>query len=199
MISRIWHSGTRRRLQDRLILRVGRELEYLAELYRSLKCRRLVEKLGKCGNRAHIVAPVTITAPEKIAIGDNAHIQKNAFIRAEAGLKIGDNTHISRNLVLYTINHNYEGVLLPYDNELICKPVEIGRNVWIGMNVCIAPGVTIGEGAIIGMGTVVSGDVPPFAIIGAAKWCILKYRDREHYQVLEENRQYGGVGGLPLK
>lgn len=199
MISRIWHSRIRRRLQERLLLRVGREVGYFIELYRNLECDRLVAKIGKCGKGVHINSPAIITAPEMIEVGNNVHIQENAFIRAEAGLKIGDNTHISRNLVLYTMNHDYEGNRLPYDEKLIRRPVQIGRNVWIGMNVCITPGTTIGEGAIIGMGTVVSGNVPAFAVVGTSKWRLLKYRDKEHYQALEEDRRYGGVGGLPLK
>ena len=66
------------------------------------------------------------------------------------------------------------------------------------MNVCIAPGTEIGEGAIIGMGSVVSGHVPPLAIVGSQKWRILDYRDKEHYEMLESKKAYGGRDGVPL-
>ena len=72
-------------------------------------------------------------------IENNVHIGENAFIRAEGGLFIGENTHVSRNLMLYTVNHNYKGKNVPYDETVIKKPVHIEKNVWIGMNVNILP------------------------------------------------------------
>ena len=118
-----------------------------------------------------------------------------AYIRAEGGLEIADNVHIARNLTLYTINHNYHGAALPYDHTYVAKPVVIERNVWIGVNVTIVPGITIGEGAIIGAGTVVAQDIPPLAIVGSQQARIIKYRDREHYIKLEQQKNYGGVSG----
>ena len=139
-----------------------------------------------------------ITSCENILIGNNVHIGNNAWIRAEGGLTIGDNTHISRNLVLYTINHCYDGCRLPYDEQLAKKPVVIGRNVWIGMNVCIVPGTKIGDGAVIGMGVVVSGEVPPLSIIGNQKWRILGFRNKDDYVRLDKSGKYGGPNGVPF-
>lgn len=150
---------------------------------------------GSCGRGVRIYGPLRLSAPQKIHLGDNVHINAGAFIRAEGGLKIGDNTHISRNLVLYTMNHDYQGQRLPYDEGKILKPVEIGRNVWIGMNVVIAPGVTIGDGAIIGMGSVVAQDVPALAVVGGQPVRVLKQRAADHYQALEQQGRYGGMSG----
>ena len=152
-----------------------------------------------CGKRTRIYGRFRVTGARNIYIGHNVHINDNAFIRAEGGLHIDDNVHISRNLVLYTMNHNYQGSVLPYDESKILKPVRIKRNVWIGMNVVIIPGITIGEGAIIGMGTVVSRDVPPLSIIGSPPVRELKIRNEEHYHQLEQNRKYGGMGGHPIE
>jgi maltose O-acetyltransferase len=150
---------------------------------------------GSCGVGVRIHGRLWVTAPERLYVGDNVHINANAFFRAEGGLYIGDNTHISRNLVVYTMNHNYEGECLPYDASRVLKPVRIGRNVWIGMNVVIAPGVTIGDGAIIGMGAVVAQDVPALAIVGSSPQRTLKTRDATHYESLEKARRYGGMSG----
>lgn len=136
-----------------------------------------------------------ISGIENLSIGENVHIGNNAFIRAEGGLIIGDNTHISRNLVLYSINHDYTGNVLPYDEKMIHKKVSIGRNVWIGMNVCIAPGTVIGDGCIIGMGTTVSGNISPMSIVASPKCVIIKERDRNHYNYLDEIKRYGGPNG----
>jgi len=43
--------------------------------------------------------------------------------------------------------------------------VVIGNRVWIGYRAILLPGITIGEGAVVGAGAVVTGDVPPFAIV----------------------------------
>lgn len=151
-----------------------------------------------CGTGVRLRGKLYVSAPQCVEIGNNVHVNENAFIRAEGGLVIGDNTHISRNLVIYTMNHNYEGDSLPYDERKILKPVTIGKNVWIGMNVVIVPGVIIGDGAIIGMGAIVSKDVSPLAIVGSAAIRELKYRDDEHYRRIESQSLYSGTGGFPL-
>jgi acetyltransferase-like isoleucine patch superfamily enzyme/2-polyprenyl-3-methyl-5-hydroxy-6-metoxy-1,4-benzoquinol methylase len=137
-----------------------------------------------------------ISDPSKVVIGKNVHIGNNAFIKSDGGLTIGDNTHISRNLTLYTVNHNYASDILPYNSEMIFKKVIIGKNVWIGMNVCITPGTIIGDGAIIGMGTVVSGYVPPLAIVGSQKWRILGERDKKHYHDILKRNRFAKENGL---
>ncbi|WP_262733120.1 acyltransferase [Gaetbulibacter sp. NE] len=136
-----------------------------------------------------------ISKPKKVIIGNNVHIGDNFYAKTDGGLIIGHNTHISRNVTLYTENHNYEGVALPYDHTSNYKPVIIGDNVWVGMNVSIMPGVTIGEGAIIGLGTVVNRDVKPYEVVGPALAQTIKLRDVDHYKLLNLKKAYGGVNG----
>ena len=150
---------------------------------------------GSCGKGVRIYGRFRVTSPQNLNLGDNVHINDNAFIRAEGGLIIGDHTHISRNVVIYTMNHEYEGNRLPYDERKVLKSVEIGRNVWIGMNVTIVPGVTIGDGSIIGMGTVVTQDVPPLAVIGNQPARLLKERDPAHYEALDQTGAHSGTSG----
>ncbi|HEY3503427.1 MAG TPA: CatB-related O-acetyltransferase [Actinocatenispora sp.] len=42
----------------------------------------------------------------------------------------------------------------------------IGNDVWLGHQVTVLPGVRIGDGAIVAAGAVVTGDVPPYTIVG---------------------------------
>ncbi|HEY8382360.1 MAG TPA: CatB-related O-acetyltransferase [Microvirga sp.] len=42
----------------------------------------------------------------------------------------------------------------------------VGNDVWIGQEATIMPGVTIGDGAIVAAKAVVTGDVPPYAVVG---------------------------------
>lgn len=173
-----------RRLQNRLINR------YLQ--------RHFERRMKHVGKGVYFNGISRITGLDQIEIEDNVHLGDNAFIRAEGGLFIGANTHFSRNLVLYTHNHDYQGEVLPYDNSFRYRKVTIGRNVWVGMNVVILPGATIGDGAIIGAGAVVSGTVAALAIVGAPPASVIKERDAEHYQRLENEGRYGGPNGVPL-
>ena len=162
------------------------------------RSRRLTATLGSVGRHVRLAPDLSITGGDRCRIEDNVQVGAGGFIRAEGGLFIGANTHISRNLVLYTMDHDYQGEVLPYDATQVAGPVHIGRNVWIGMNVCIAPGTTIGDGAIVGMGTVVFGEVPALSIIGSQRWRVIGERDADHYARLEAEGRYGGSGGRPL-
>lgn len=44
--------------------------------------------------------------------------------------------------------------------------IVVGNDVWIGYEAVILAGVTIGDGAVIGTRAVVTGDVPPYTIVG---------------------------------
>lgn len=44
--------------------------------------------------------------------------------------------------------------------------IAVGNDVWIGYEAVILAGVTIGDGAIIAARAVVTGDVPPYTIVG---------------------------------
>jgi len=119
-------------------------------------------------------------------IGDNSYIGPRCFFRCNGGLHIGEGVYFGPQVTIMTSNHNYDtGRTLPYDHENIPRPVTIGDYVWVGASVCIVPGVTIGEGAIIAMGAVVAKDVPPLALVGGNPAKVIKYRDREHYELLK--------------
>ena len=156
----------------------------------------LLDQMNSVGDGCRLVGHSQISAPHHVTLERNVHIGEHVHIRAEGGLFIGENTHISRNLLIYTLNHNYEGDCLPYDHTTILKGVTIERNVWIGMNVCIVPGSHIEEGAIIGMGAVVAGHIPKGAIAGGNPAKVLKYRDMERYERLLALKRYGGKDGI---
>nr|WP_225591084.1 CatB-related O-acetyltransferase [Pseudoxanthomonas sp. PXM03] len=52
----------------------------------------------------------------------------------------------------------------------------IGHDVWIGANCTLALGITIGSGAIIAANSTVTGNVPPYAIIGGNPAKIIRFR-----------------------
>ena len=184
-------------------MRVIQFIEYKFRRFK-LKCKKkynlifILSRLGSAGKGCFINGKIYITNKNKLFLGSNVHIGDNAYFKTDGEIHIGDNCHFSRNITIYSVNHNYQGKVLPYDNTNIKKKVVIGKNVWLGMNVNIIPGVEIGEGAIIGMGSTVTKDVPPLAIVGGNPAKVIKFRDKEHYDNLEANKQYGGSGGKPL-
>jgi acetyltransferase-like isoleucine patch superfamily enzyme len=158
----------------------------------------LVARLKRFGRGSTFGGSIRVIGPENVDIGNNVHIGRGAWIRGDGGLTIGDNTHISRNVVIYTANHNINGSRLPYDETLVCRTVSIGPNVWIGMNVCICPGSTIGEGAVVGLGTVVSGEIPPLAIVVGSKSRVVSSRDAADYEQKKRAGLFGGQAGHPV-
>jgi hypothetical protein len=54
--------------------------------------------------------------------------------------------------------------------------VHIGHDTWIGHGVVIMPGVRIGNGAVVGSNSVVTGDVPPYAIVAGAPARVIRRR-----------------------
>lgn len=155
-----------------------------------------VEKFKKFGKNSSVAENnFSITGYGNIELGENVHIDDNAFIQGDGGLTIGDNSHLGRNLVLHTLEKDHQGQRLPFDSNLIHKPVTIGKNVSIGMNVCIEPGTQIEDGCIIGNGAVVSGTIPALSIVSAPKATIIGQRDNEHYAVNDKSRVFAGQNG----
>lgn len=122
---------------------------------------------------------------KNLNFGRNIHIGRGTEIMASGGVTLGNNVIISFNCVLWSIDHNYEGELLPYDFKRLCKPIVIGDNVWIGRNSIVRGGVTIGEGAVVSIGSVVTRNVPPLAVVGGNPACLIKFRDVKRYEELK--------------
>ncbi|MBP3250528.1 MAG: sugar O-acetyltransferase [Ruminococcus sp.] len=106
---------------------------------------------------------VGLFPPFNTDCGKNIHLGKGVFINSgckfqdQGGIYIGDSALIGHNTVIATLDH---GLLPEERQDLIPKPVHIGKNVWIGSNSTIVPGVTIGDNAVIGAGSVVTKDIP---------------------------------------
>ena len=146
----------------RLLYKFIKYKETLIKAYYQALIARTAKVLG---SDIHINGKFKIIHPAGLIIGNNVHIGENAFIHARGGVIIGSNTHISRNVTIYSVNHNYESNLIPYNSELIPRSVVIEEGVWIGMNVSITPGVNIGHGAIIGLGAIISKNVEAGSIV----------------------------------
>lgn len=141
-----------------------------------------------CGENLHVNRPCKFTC--NTIIGNNCHFN-GIIISGNANVEIGDNFHSGTNCKIITSFHNYDmGKKLPYDESYINKNVKIGKNVWIGSNVIILGGVTISDGAVIQAGSVVVKDIPKYAIAGGHPAIPFKYRNKQHYDELENKKMY---------
>lgn len=99
----------------------------------------------------------------KLCIGSNVFLNSGCIITTRESVTIGDGTILGPNVIVYDHDHKMEnGRVL--DNDYICAPVTIGKNVWIGAGTIILKGTTIGDNCIIAAGSVVSGVVPTGSI-----------------------------------
>ena len=111
-------------------------------------------------------------------------------IKGNGRVVFGDNFPSGEGWLFLTSNHNYNGNALPYDETNIDKDVIIGNNVWFGDRVIVMGGVKIGDGCIIQAGAVVVKDIPDLGIAGGNPAQVFKYRDKEHYYTLLENKLF---------
>ena len=117
--------------------------------------------------------------PHGVRIGDNCWIGIGTFLAATGGrLQIGDYTLISDHCSIYTLNHIYNSLTTPINEQGgLRKPVMIGSRVLIGSGARIMPGVTIGDFAIVGAGSVVTRDVASKSIVAGVPARHIRYRD----------------------
>ena len=140
---------------------------------------------GRVGKNLRVNKPCKFT--RKTIIGDHCNFN-GMRVMGGGTVTFGDYFHSGVECMIISQNHNYEGEMIPYDEKVVYKNVEIGECVWFGSRVTVTGGVKIGEGAIIAAGSLVCKDVPPLAIVGGNPATVIKYRNKEHYYKLKNER-----------
>ena len=144
-------------------------------------------QLGGYGQNLKVNGPSAFN--ETVFVGSFCNFN-GMIVNGGGKLQIGNYFHSGIDCMVITQNHDYEGEMIPYDNNFVYKNVTIGDCVWFGNRVLVTGNITIGEGAIIAAGSVVSKDVPPFAIVGGNPARVIKYRDIEHYNKLKSEGKF---------
>ena len=104
-----------------------------------------------------------VTLPQgSIRIGDRVHIERGASISSLLEVRIGDDVQMGSFVVIMDSDFHVVG---NRDLNATPQPVRIGNGVVIGHRVTILRGSAIGDGARIENGSVVSGEVPPGAVV----------------------------------
>ncbi|MGI6222877.1 MAG: sugar O-acetyltransferase [Prevotella sp.] len=109
---------------------------------------------------SNILPPFQVDYACSVSLGHHVFINHSLTMMAAGGITIGDGTMIGPNVQLLTDNHDFHNRMV-----LLCKPINIGKNVWVGAGATVLPGVTIGDNAVVGSCAVVTKDVPENAIV----------------------------------
>ena len=125
--------------------------------------------IGKnCNFRSHLQLRAVYGG--QIEIGERIFTNTNVSITAMERIRIGNHVRIANNVVIVDHDHDYANDL----SKFLKKEVIIGDDVWIGANAVILSGVHIGEHAVVAAGAVVNHDVPPYAIVGGCPAKVIK-------------------------
>ena len=113
----------------------------------------------------------------RFVLGNHAWIGPQSFLDAR-NLWIGD--FVGWGPGARILGSQHTGI--PFDipiiqTDLLIQPVRIEAEADIGTGAIILPGVTVGRGAIVGAGAVVTGEIPPFAIVAGVPARFLRWRD----------------------
>jgi acetyltransferase-like isoleucine patch superfamily enzyme len=115
---------------------------------------------GRLDETSFITTPFQVDFPNQMKIGKSVFVNHSLTCMAIGGINIGDGTMIGPHVIIATDNHDLQNKMI-----LVCKPVEIGKNVWIGAGASILPGVHIGDNAVVGAGAVVTKDVKANTVV----------------------------------
>lgn len=130
------------------------------------------------GERCVIDREMTIECRGHLSIGARAIIGHHCTLAAYESLIIGDDTMLAEMVSIRDHDHGFSALETPiWDQEMVCAPTIIGRNVWLGAKVTVIKGVSIGDGAIVGANAVVTRDVPANAIVAGVPARVIRMRD----------------------
>lgn len=144
---------------------------------------------------SHILAGAVIG--ESCAIENNVFIENDVHIGNQVtvkcgvqlcdGIRLEDNVFVGANATF--TNDRWERSK-DYPAKFSETHVRLGAS--IGANSTILPGIDVGSGAMVGAGAVVTGDVPPKAIVVGNPARIVGYMDTE----AKQTKVVGKVGEL---
>ena len=106
-----------------------------------------------------ILSPFMVDYGYNVYLGAGTFLNHNCYLMDCAEIRLGKKVFVGPNCGFYTAIHPLDYVKRAEGLEM-CKPIEIGDDVWLGGDVTILPGVKIGRGSVIGAKSLVTKDIP---------------------------------------
>jgi len=97
----------------------------------------------------------------------------DTFILDYAPFYVGENTNFGWNNIITTATHDTYNF-----NNVVAKPIVIGKNVYITSRCVILGGVTVGDNSVIAAGSVVVKDIPANCLAGGNPARVIRNIDR---------------------
>lgn len=150
------------------------------------RARRAVLRLfgGSLASGVTIYHGTEVRSARKLLIGENSSIGNNCVLDARGGLTIGANVNISTGVQIWSAQHDWRSADFAY----VTAPVVVGDNAWVSARAILLPGAQIGHGAVVAAGAVVSGAVPPGALVGGVPARVIGQRPNDVSYTLPPSR-----------
>ena len=107
-----------------------------------------------------------------VILGENCWVGPFTILDGGGGLTIGNHVTIAAGAMVYThdtLKHTLSDGKAPYEYG----PVVIEDNCFIGSQAIILKGTTIGHHSLVAANSLVSGEVPPYSIVGGSPATII--------------------------
>ena len=102
-------------------------------------------------------------------IGDRCVLGTRTTITAHERIDIGDAVFFGQGVFVTDASHGYQDPGLPIGKQLGAhQPVSIGPGTWVGHGAVILPGAQIGRNVVVAAGAVVRGVVEDFAVVAGS-------------------------------
>ena len=115
----------------------------------------------------------------KLMIGNDVFLNSGCIVTAREELSIGDGTIFGPNVVVFDHDHKMENGQV-MDDQYVCAPIRIGKNVWIGAGTIILMGSEIEDNCVVAAGSIVKGNIPAGSVFMQKREGCLRKGDRVH-------------------
>ncbi len=104
-----------------------------------------------------------------LIIGDRCVLGTRTTITAHERIEIGDAVFFGQNVFVTDASHGYQDPEVPIGRQWgPHAPVSIGAGTWVGHGAVILPGAQIGRNVVVAAGAVVRGTVEDFAVVAGS-------------------------------
>ncbi|GAB3262468.1 hypothetical protein GCM10027448_36600 [Nocardioides dilutus] len=108
-------------------------------------------------------------AERGLFIGDRCVLGARTTITAHQRIEIGDAVFFGQGVFVTDASHGYQDPGLPIGKQLGAhQPVTIGAGTWVGHGAVILPGARIGRNVVVAAGAIVRGEIEDFAVVAGS-------------------------------